>query len=202
MAYEIYSRDVIRVSTPVVTLNRRGRVLFNVAATKVLHEAGIENVFLMWDKDARKFAIRATNKKDTRAFTIRYASKNKWCAISAKGFLTHIGHQMDKTISYQASWDKENQMFEVATDKPQQQFSRAIKLSQKPVTVPPTQPSSASGNGHMTRKQAVVDFLRRHGPATKGEIVDGLQIPTGTVAFVLNQRETFVNREGRWHLVA
>src|SRR5713226_1574920 len=114
MSYEIYNRDIIRVKTPVITLNKRGRILFNVAATKVLHEVGVEIVFLMWDKDARKFAVRATNKKDTRAFNLRYSSGNKWAAISAKGFLNHIGHNKDKTISYQATWDKDQMTFEVS----------------------------------------------------------------------------------------
>jgi len=76
-----------------------------------------------------------------------------------------------------------------------------IKLSQKPAVVPLAQ-RRATGNGHMTRREEIVSFLREKGSATKGEIVTGLHIPTGTVAFVLNQRETFVNREGRWHLVA
>jgi len=203
MSYEIYERDVIRVSTPVVTLNNRGRLVFNVAATKALHDAGVETVFLMWDKDARKFAVRATNKKDKRAYTISYSQGNKWAAISAKSFLKHIGHDMTMTIPYEATWNKDDLLLEVSTDKPQRQTVTAQELlgtinrQDSPAAHPTT-----NGNGHMTRKESVVKFLRENGPATRGEIMASLHIPIGTAGYVLNDPKIFVSREGRWHLVA
>lgn len=197
MSYEIYERDVIRVSTPVVTLNNRGRLVFNVAATKALYDAGVETVFLMWDKDARKFAVRGTNKKDKRAYTISYSQGNKWAAISAKSFLTHIGHDMTKTIPYEATWNKDELLIEVSTDKPQQQTPIVISRQD-----PPARHHATNGNGHITRKQSVVNFLRENGPATRGEIMARLDIPIGTAGYVLNDPETFVSRDGRWHLVS
>src|ERR1043165_182788 len=92
MAYEIDTRQVIRATSPRVTLNSRGRLVMNVAATTLLHKAGVDSVFLMWDAQAKKFAIRSANKKDARAYSVRFSGKDsKWCAISAKSFLSHIG---------------------------------------------------------------------------------------------------------------
>lgn len=114
MGYEIYQREITRVSTPAVTLNRRGRLVFNVAATKLLHDAGVDNAFLLWDAERHKFAIRATTKKDPRTVKVRYSAGNKWAAISAKGFLEHIGHDTTKTLSYPATWNESEQLLEAS----------------------------------------------------------------------------------------
>jgi hypothetical protein len=114
MGYEIYQRETVRVSTPAITLNARGRLVFNVAATKLLHDAGVDNVFLMWDGERRRFAVRATAKKDSRTVRVRYSANSKWAAISAKGFLELIGHDPAKTISYPAIWNEGESMLEVS----------------------------------------------------------------------------------------
>jgi hypothetical protein len=114
MAYEIYSKQVVRVSSPMITLNGRGRIVLNVAATKVFHDAGVETAFLLWDLQGRKFAIQGTRKRDQRTVNVRYSSNNKWAAISAKGFLEEIGHDMSTTKAYPAIWNANEGMFEVS----------------------------------------------------------------------------------------
>ena len=115
MAYEIFTRQVIRATSPRVTLNSRGRLVLNVAATKLLHDAGVDSVFLMWDSNGKKFALRSANKKDARAYSVKFSGKDgKWCAISAKSFLAHIGHDMDATKSYPATWDATQELLEVS----------------------------------------------------------------------------------------
>jgi hypothetical protein len=191
---------VIRVSEPMVTLNSRGRLVFNVAATKLFHEAGVDMVYLMWDAEAHKFAIRGTTKKDSRAYALRYSSGNKWAAISAKSFLSHIGHPPNKTIPYAATWDKDGLMLEVSTDS-SQHAAREVEAAKEPKAMPAVQQLTFRGNGRMTRKDSVAQFLREHGPATRGEIMKSLNIPIGTAGYVLNDPKLFVSREGRWHLV-
>jgi len=129
MGYEIYQREVTRVSTPAITLNARGRLVFNVAATKIIHEAGVDNVFLLWDQERRKFAVKATAKKDHRTVRVRYAANNKWAAISAKGFLQHIGHDVTKTVSLTAVWNDQENMFEVAMPEVQEEPSPQPELT-------------------------------------------------------------------------
>ena len=126
MGYEIYKREVVRVSTPAITLNKRGRLVFNVSATKKLNDMGVENAFLLWDKDHRRFAIRPTSKKDERAVKVRFAAKRKWAAISAKGFLEHIGHDLTKTVSLPAVWNDTESMFEVSMPEGQEELPGLI----------------------------------------------------------------------------
>jgi hypothetical protein len=53
----------------------------------------------------------------------------------------------------------------------------------------------------ITRKDALAEFLREHGPSTRAEILHGLAIPAGSIAYVLNDRNRFVLAEGKWHNV-
>jgi hypothetical protein len=53
----------------------------------------------------------------------------------------------------------------------------------------------------ITRKDALAEFLREHGPSTRAEILHGLAIPPGSIAYVLNDRNRFVLVEGKWHNV-
>lgn len=129
MAYEIYAKQVIRATSPRITLNSRGRLAFNVAATKILHDQGFDLVFLMWDAEARKFAVRATNtKKDSRTHRVRFAGKDgKWGSISAKGFLEHVGHDLKTTKAYAATWNADENMFEVSMDESHEESTRELR---------------------------------------------------------------------------
>jgi len=53
----------------------------------------------------------------------------------------------------------------------------------------------------ITRKDALAEFLRDHGPSTRAEILHGLAIPPGSIAYVLNDRNRFVLVDGKWHNV-
>jgi hypothetical protein len=64
---------------------------------------------------------------------------------------------------------------------------------------PQASPNS-NGHGRVTRKDQIVQFIREHGPAARSEIIAGTQMPAGTVAACLNDKDTFVNRGGKWVL--
>lgn len=52
----------------------------------------METILLLWDASARKLAIKSTtNKKDARAYRIRYNEKGNGATFSAKTFMDHIG---------------------------------------------------------------------------------------------------------------
>ncbi|HEV2382987.1 MAG TPA: hypothetical protein VG206_24740 [Terriglobia bacterium] len=53
----------------------------------------------------------------------------------------------------------------------------------------------------ITRKDALAEFLREHGPSARAEILHGLAIPPGSIAYVLNDKNRFVLVEGKWHNV-
>jgi hypothetical protein len=58
------------------------------------------------------------------------------------------------------------------------------------ITLPPVQ---------KTRKQTLIDFLKQHGPSVRGQIMEQTKMPRGTLAFLLNDKETFSRLDdGRW----
>ena len=62
------------------------------------------------------------------------------------------------------------------------------------VHIPGMQPE-----GKKTRKQFLVDFLREHGPQTRKEIREKANLPLGTIAFLLNDKDTFQRlQDGKW----
>lgn len=59
-----------------------------------------------------------------------------------------------------------------------------------------------SNGHHITRKEAVADFLRAHGPSTRMEILRGTGVPAGTIAYCLNDKGIFKRLEdGKWTTV-
>jgi len=62
------------------------------------------------------------------------------------------------------------------------------------VHIPDVQPE-----GKKTRKQFLVDFLREQGPQTRKEIREKANLPLGTIAFLLNDKDTFQRlQDGKW----
>ena len=121
MAYEIYEKEFPSKSTsPTITISPLGRCALNRAAAALFHKEAIENVLLLWDKDALKFAIRPITKKDSRSFNVRYAMKEKvavGAAFSGVLFLRHIGYDYSTTGTYPIKWDGEQAIFEVQLPK-------------------------------------------------------------------------------------
>ncbi len=132
MAYEIFTRKVRRVGSPAVTLSTLGRLALNKAAADILHRSAVEHVLLLWDAEARKFAVRPITKKDERAYKLHYGKKGNGAGFSAVTFLAHIGYDYSKTRSHPAIWNEDQQMFEV--EVPQECFQSQYQLP-KPVSV-------------------------------------------------------------------
>jgi hypothetical protein len=90
--YEIFSRKVPRMGTPRMSFSKLGQIVFNTLAAQQLQKAGIEHVLLMWDTEDRKMAVKSTsNKKDSRAYRIRYHAQGNGATFSGKTFLDYIG---------------------------------------------------------------------------------------------------------------
>jgi hypothetical protein len=113
LGYEVYEKVVRRTTSPTMTISKLGRLSFNAAAAETLHKSAVEYVLLLWDKDARKVAVRSTAKKDARAYTIRYAAKYKLAGFAAKTFLNHIQYDFTTTNQYPCTWDEQSEMYEV-----------------------------------------------------------------------------------------
>lgn len=117
MPYEIYERIYPTKSTnPTVTISPLGRCSLNRAAASLFQKEAVENVLLLWDRDALRMAIRPITKKDNRAFRIRYQEKDKavtGAAFSGVLFLKHIGYNSSTTATYPVKWNMNESIFEI-----------------------------------------------------------------------------------------
>lgn len=52
-----------------------------------------------------------------------------------------------------------------------------------------------------TKKQAVIKLLQEEGSLTRSEIVKKTGFAQGTISNVLNNKNTFKNKKGKWHLI-
>src|SRR5690242_19284472 len=58
-----------------------------------------------------------------------------------------------------------------------------------------------NGNGRQGRKDEIANFIKAPGPSTRGEILAGTDVPRGTIAYALNDKERFARLpDGKWTL--
>ena len=126
MGYEIYAKEFPTKSTsPTLTISKLGRCGLNRAAAMQFDKEAVENVLLLWDRDALKFAIRPITKKDSRSFNVRYMRKGKGdkekivtgAALSAVMFLKHIGYDLSSSQTYPIHWNADEAIFEIQLSK-------------------------------------------------------------------------------------
>lgn len=123
--YKIYPRNLARASSPVVSATRLGRITLNAAAARIMVEKRIENVFLLWDADARKFALKPSEKPDATAYQLRFAPENAGAGFSAKPFLRLLGYDFEETIALATEWLENDQILEVTL--PSEGFNRRYR---------------------------------------------------------------------------
>jgi hypothetical protein len=110
MPYEVFARKTPRMGTPTITFSKIGQIAFNQSAARILQKATIESILLLWDPAEGKLAIKTTsNKKDTRAYRMRFNEKGNGASFSAKTFLDYAGidYSSRKPISIEINPDLE-----------------------------------------------------------------------------------------------
>ena len=86
------TRKTPRMGTPTITFSKIGQIAFNQSAARILQKATIESILLLWDSSEGKLALKSTsNKKDVRAYRLRFNEKGNGASFSAKTFLDHAG---------------------------------------------------------------------------------------------------------------
>jgi hypothetical protein len=117
MSWEVFEKANRRSTTPIMTISKLGRLAFNSASAKILHDKAVETVLLLWDKDTRRVGVRSIAKKDARSYTVRFARKNASAGFAAKPFLAHIGYDYSETQSFPCEWNDDEQMFVIGLDR-------------------------------------------------------------------------------------
>jgi hypothetical protein len=111
MAWETYTRQIIRTGEPAITLGKMGRIGMNMVATNILENAKATHVVLMWDKEALKCALRIGTSKEAGAYKLTYNDKGNGAGFSAVTFLNYIHYDWTETRSFNAEWSDDEQMF-------------------------------------------------------------------------------------------
>jgi hypothetical protein len=111
MAYEVFTRKIIRTGSPTVSVSRLGRIGLNQSASHAMEITSETLVLLLWDKEHKKIAIKKVTNKDARAYRITLSNKSS--GFSAKTFLDYIGYDYSQTRSFPAEWNEQEKMLEV-----------------------------------------------------------------------------------------
>jgi len=127
--YKVYPRNLARASTPAVSVTKLGRITLNSAGARFLVERKSENVFLLWDADERRFALKPTTQGDSTAYQVRFAPDNAGAGFSAKPFLRMIGYDFEQSRVLPTSWSESEQFFEVTL--PEEGFNRKFPRNRK-----------------------------------------------------------------------
>jgi len=111
MAYETFERKSVRVEAPAITVRPEGRIACNAAASRLLENAGVKTVKILWDRDACGLALQATDKGDDNSYTIVF-SPSRSATVTAKLFLRYIGWSSNRRQTLRATWDAQRRMLE------------------------------------------------------------------------------------------
>jgi hypothetical protein len=112
MAYEVFKRTGARVETPTLSIVPGGRIAINAAATRIVLEAGIKRVLLLWDQTNHRVAIKAAKRGDENAYAVSVAPGSHSGSLRAKAFLSYIGWKGRKREMIPTAWNEKERMFE------------------------------------------------------------------------------------------
>jgi hypothetical protein len=112
VAYELFKRTSIRVDTPILAIGPGGRIRINAAGCRLLAEAGVKTVVILWDKAANRMAVKAAPKGEKNSFAVSFAGGHNSGTIVVKSFLSHIGWNATKTELLPTTWNAAEKMFE------------------------------------------------------------------------------------------
>lgn len=128
MAFEIFTRQIVRTYEPRVTITNMGRIALNRGSSEILAKEHTELVLLLWDKETKRCAISPIAKKDPRAYRLRsYGTKGRSAGFSCVTFLNHIKYDWSKTRSFSVEYDASDKLLifdipkEYLTGHPQEQ---------------------------------------------------------------------------------
>ena len=124
MPYEVFTRNTSRLGVPMIGFSKLGNLVFNQFASRLLQKEAVEMVLLLWDSEHHKIAIKTTaNKKDPRAYRIRYNEKGNGAQFSCKTFLDYIGIDYSQRRSHPVEINPNSELI-VELKVPDEYFSK------------------------------------------------------------------------------
>jgi hypothetical protein len=162
--YELYPRNLARANSPVVSVTKLGRITLNAAAARILVQFGVSNTFLMWDMEARKFALKLTEVPNSTSYQVRFARDNSSAGFSAKSFLKVIGYDFEETRALPTLWIEGEAMLEVTL--PQEGFNRVRFPRQRRSRNKGSKGNGTTAGGN-TRLSATTNVLKHESPTSE-----------------------------------
>ncbi len=112
MAYEVFKRTGARVETPTLSIVPDGRIAINAAAVRIMREARITSVLLLWDWTSHRLAMKAAQRGDKNSFAVSIVASSHSGSLRAKSFLGYIGWKARKREMIPIAWNEKERMFE------------------------------------------------------------------------------------------
>ena len=110
MAWEVYTRQVIRTGEPAITITKMGRIALNKLASEILDKDKATHVLVLWDKESFKCGIKIANSKDIGAYNLTPGFNGNGAGFSAVTFLNYVKYDWTTTRSFTAEWDAAEKM--------------------------------------------------------------------------------------------
>jgi hypothetical protein len=112
MAYEVFKRTGARVETPTLSIVPDGRMAINAAAVRIVREARITSVLLLWDPANHRMALKAAQRGDKNSYAVSVSASSHSGSLRAKAFLSYIGWKGSKREMIPVVWNEKERMFE------------------------------------------------------------------------------------------
>lgn len=113
MAYEVFQRTGVRVEEPTVSIAPDGRMVLNAAVTRILSQAAVRYVVLLWDQSNARIALKSTSKGDRNAYMVSIVSGKSSGSLRAKTFLSYIGWKAERRETLSATWNEKEKTLEI-----------------------------------------------------------------------------------------
>jgi hypothetical protein len=117
MAWEVYTRQVIRTGEPAVTITKMGRIALNKLASELLERASASHVQILWDSESFKCGIKVSSSKDAGAYKLTAGFNGNGAGFSAVTFLNYIRYDWTITRSFNAEWDEPDRLLAFSIPK-------------------------------------------------------------------------------------
>jgi hypothetical protein len=112
MGYEVFKRTGVRVESPALTIVPDGRIAINAASSRILMEAGVKAVILLWDESTHRIALKAASKGTRDAYAVSLAPDCHSGSVRAKAFIAYIGWNAPQRQTMPATWSQSDKMLE------------------------------------------------------------------------------------------
>lgn len=88
-------------------------MVLNAAGTRILSEAAVRYVLLLWDQSNARIALKSTSKSDRNAYAVSLVSNKHSGSIRAKSFLSFIGWKAPQRENLPATWNEREKTLEI-----------------------------------------------------------------------------------------